>query len=96
MTNDGASDSPTTTIIHWCERCGREELLESEQAHTLGWDFPPRMGSWGVVSPRTCPTCPMKATVWWALAIDKLSIDDLTPRQRRTVGRILDEVPPST
>ncbi|SDS55371.1 hypothetical protein SAMN04489834_1692 [Microterricola viridarii] len=90
------SDSPTDAFVHWCESCGREELLESQRAYEAGWDFPPNMGTWGVVSPRTCPNCTIKNTVWWAIAIEKRSIDEMTPRQRKAVGRILDELPPGT
>lgn len=49
---------------HWCEVCGRTELLTSEEAYRAGWDFPPKFGAWGVVSPRTCNTCPNERTVW--------------------------------
>ena len=87
MTDDDA-------FLHWCESCGHEELLDSDTAYDAGWDFPPRMGIWSVISPRTCPNCAISKTVWWAIAIDKHSIDTLTPHQRKVVGRILEEVPP--
>lgn len=76
---------------HWCETCGRTEILTSDEAYRQGWDFPPRMGEWGVVSPRTCPSCPMKSTVGWALAMDKLAPETLDARQRAVVTRILAE-----
>ena len=98
MTADGRAHSPTdpTTdpFLHWCETCGREEVLTSQDAFDAGWDFPPKMGTYGVISPRTCPNCPMTSTVWWAISIDKRSMDDLTPRQLKVLGRILEEVPP--
>ena len=93
MNTDDTSDSPTGSFLHWCESCGSEELLDSEAAYDAGWDFPPRMGVWGVISPRTCPRCSIEKTVWWAIAIDKRSIDDMTPQQRKAVNRILDESP---
>jgi hypothetical protein len=55
---------------HICEVCGVEEILTPGDAFDLGWDYPPRMGQFGVVGPRCCPHCPNVGTVWWALAID--------------------------
>lgn len=93
MSPDAPTSSTTDPFLHWCEVCGREELLSTQAAFEAGWDFPPRMGTWGVISPRTCPTCPMKSTVWWAIAMENRSMDELTPGQLKTVGRILEEVP---
>jgi hypothetical protein len=94
MSTDSADDDPTSAFVHWCEACGREELLSPDDAFKAGWDFPPNMGAWGVVSPRTCPNCAMKRTVWWAIAIEKLSFLELTPHQLIVIGRILNEVDP--
>lgn len=96
MNTDGTPDVPTEPFVHWCESCGREELLDSHDAYKIGWDFPPHMGTWGVISPRTCPKCSIEKTVWWEMAIEKRSIDELTPRELKVVGRILEEVPPGT
>jgi hypothetical protein len=49
------------------------------------------MGAMGVISPRTCPDCPINRTVWWALAMDTYTPDMLTAAQRATVDRILGE-----
>jgi hypothetical protein len=54
------------------------------------------MGTWGVISPRTCPNCSFKTTVWWAMAVEKLGLDDITAQQRMTFRRILEEIPPAT
>jgi hypothetical protein len=83
-------------FLHWCEVCGREEILSSEAAYSSGWDFPPKMGAWGVVSPRTCPDCGIESTVWWAAVVEKRTVDDMTTMQRRALDRILDEVPPGS
>ena len=32
-------------LRHWCEVCGIEELLTSEEVFRAGWDFSPRSGS---------------------------------------------------
>lgn len=76
---------------HICEVCGVEEILTPAEAFDLGWDYPPRMGKFGVVSPRCCPRCPNVRTVWWALAIDGYTEDMLTDTQRATVRRIAGE-----
>lgn len=41
---------------HVCEVCGKTEDLTSEQGFEQGWDYPPRMGIFGVVSPRPAAT----------------------------------------
>jgi hypothetical protein len=74
-----------------CEVCGVEDLLTSEAAYEAGWDYPPRMGVFGVVGPRTCPDCPINQTVWWAIVVDGYTADMLTANQRATVARILAE-----
>jgi len=94
MGTESADESLIEPFLHWCESCGCKESLTSDDAYEVGWDFPPRMGTWGVVSPRTCPKCPMRQTAWWAMAVEKRGFDDLTPRELKAVGRILEEVPP--
>jgi hypothetical protein len=76
---------------HICEVCGAEAILTAGDAFDLGWDYPPRMGQFGVVGPRCCPRCPNVKTVWWALAIDGYTADMLTDAQRATVVRIAGE-----
>lgn len=76
---------------HICEVCGVEEILTPGDAFNLGWDYPPRMGQFGVVGPRCCPNCPNVGTVWWALAIDGYTEYMLTEAQRATVRRIAGE-----
>ena len=96
MGTESADESLIEPFLHWCESCGCEESLTSDDAYEAGWDFPPRMGTWGVVSPRTCPKCPMRQTAWWAMAIEKRGFDELTPQELKALGRILDEAPPGT
>ncbi|MFT4298309.1 MAG: hypothetical protein QM597_01535 [Aeromicrobium sp.] len=76
---------------HWCEVCGREERLTSQAAYEAGWDFPPRMGAWEVVSPRTCGQCGMGQTVWWAITMEGVTAEGLTEHQRDVVARITAE-----
>lgn len=41
---------------HICEVCGRCEILTPEEAFQAGWDYPPRMGFFGVLSPAPART----------------------------------------
>lgn len=77
---------------HVCEVCGKAEQLTSSESFEQGWDYPPRMGAWKVVSPRTCGDCGIQDTVWWALTIEKKQYEDLTPEQILTIAKIQNEV----
>lgn len=83
-------------LLHWCEVCGEERLLTPEEGFEAGWDFPPRMGSFGVVSPRQCPsaTCGISKTAWWALTVDHVRPSELGERHQATIGRIARELEP--
>lgn len=79
---------------HVCEVCGTAALLTSDDAFAAGWDYPPSFGAWGIVSPRTCGTCPMTGTLWWALQQGELDQADpmgWPEERRRTLARILGE-----
>ncbi len=54
-------------FLHVCEVCGKRETLTAAEAFRAGWDYPPRMGGFGLIGPRTCGECQMKDTVWWAM-----------------------------
>lgn len=77
-----------------CEVCGLTEMLTDELAYTSGWDYPPFVGVWAIISPRACPDCDMTDTAWWALQTGT-SPDDLTDKQKEAVERIIYEVPRS-
>jgi hypothetical protein len=70
-----------------CEACGVVDELTEEQAYTAGWDYPPFIGLWGVVSPRTCPNCLIDKTAYWAV----LTRAELTEKHQATIRRILGE-----
>ena len=72
-------------LIHICEVCGKTELLTPEEAFNEGWDYPPRMGGFGIVGPRTCGNCPINLTGWWAL------VSELSQQQKETIKRIQGE-----
>lgn len=81
----------SATLRHICEVCGKDEILTADEAYERGWDYPPKMGTFGIVSPRTCPDCPVTATVWYALVVDHIGMDMITPEQRLTLERIIGE-----
>lgn len=81
-------------FYHECEVCGLRLLLTPEIAYQGGWDYPPRMGGWGVVSPRTCGGCGVESTVWWQLAVEKKTVHELTDEQYATALRIINEKDP--
>ena len=78
-------------LRHICEVCGKDELLTPQESFEAGWDYPPRMGQFGVISPRTCGDCPIDATVWWAAAVEHRAAEELTEAQIRTIARIQSE-----
>lgn len=75
-------------FVHVCEVCGKTKVMTSEEAYMEGWDYPPYMGTFGVVSPRTCSDCMMIDTVWWALVNEKKTYNELTEKQKETIRRI--------
>lgn len=78
-------------LKHICEVCGKIEVIDSDLAFDEGWDYPPRMGKFKVLSPRTCPNCTIEKTVWWSLAVEGKSIQDLDDKQIKTLLRIMME-----
>lgn len=74
-----------------CEVCGKTEILTPQEAFDLGWDYPPMMGRFGVLSPRTCPNCNMMDTVWAEVTLMGKKPEDLTKKQQKTILRIIAE-----
>lgn len=81
----------TLRFLHVCEVCGKREMLTPQEAYDAGWDYPPTMGQFGAVSPRTCGSCTVSDTLWWALTADKTPVSRLSPAQQDTLARILGE-----
>jgi hypothetical protein len=79
---------------HLCEVCGRCERLSSAEAYEAGWDYPPNVGAWTMVSPRTCPKCPINETLWWAVAVEgRRTPEAIGARHVKTLERIVAEPP---
>jgi len=77
-------------LLHVCEVCGKTEILTPEEAFDQGWDYPPVMGTFGVISPRTCGNCAIDGTLWWDLNAG-MRIEDLNMKQLETLRRIMQE-----
>lgn len=73
-----------------CEVCGKKEWLDENDAFSAGWDYPPFIGTWGIVSPRTCADCDMTDTAWWAITKGL----ELTEKHKETIRRINAETEP--
>lgn len=78
-------------LRHICECCGKEQTISSEEAHAQGWDYPPKMGSFKIVSPRTCGECVIQNTLWWEITCNKTPMSQLSERHQQTLERILTE-----
>ena len=78
-------------LRHICENCGKEEVLSSEEGYKQGWDYPPKIGKFKVISPRTCGACGIDTTLWWEVTYNKTPVEELSERHRQTLERILAE-----
>ena len=82
---------------HYCEVCGKKEYITAQQAFEDRWDYPPDMGHFGLLGPRTCGNCLLKDTLFWKVNTEeKIPIpivveEMLTPKERVTWKRIKTE-----
>lgn len=80
---------------HYCEVCGKKEFLKPAEAYEQGWDYPPKIGVFGVVSPRTCGECGIDKTLYWRMMSkskeEKNSIENFSKEEQRILARILSE-----
>lgn len=56
---------------HYCEVCGKKEYITAQQAMDSGWDYPPHMGHFGLLGPRTCGNCLLEDTLFWKVNTEK-------------------------
>ena len=78
-------------LLHVCENCGKQEVLTSEDGYKQGWDYPPKMGAFKVISPRTCGNCGIQTTLWWEITSNKTPPEQLSEKHQKTLKRILTE-----
>lgn len=88
MSHNAENDVP---LAHICEVCGTEKVMTPDQAFAEGWDYPPRMGAFGVLSARTCGTCPVNRTLWWRVAVEKRDPATLTAADLALIERVKGE-----
>ena len=84
----------TRPFWHYCEVCGRKEFITAEDAHDSGWDYPPKIGMFGLLSPRTCGDCNMQQTLWWKVDQQRIPVvfeGNLTEKEKETWERIKNE-----
>lgn len=82
----------TRPFWHYCEVCGRKEFLTAGDAFDGGWDYPPRLGHFGMLGPRTCGNCSIDSTLWFKInAPGRFPVvleGELTPEELVTWRRI--------
>lgn len=80
---------------HYCEVCGKKEFITAQDAFDSGWDYPPNIGHFGLLSPRTCGDCLMTDTLFWKInqggGIPFVIESTLTPEELVTWHRIKGE-----
>ncbi|MBQ8040970.1 MAG: AAA family ATPase [Lachnospiraceae bacterium] len=80
---------------HYCEVCGKKEFIDAATAFNNGWDYPPNIGAFGMLGPRTCGECALKDTLYWKINTnDSLPIvieKNLSPEELKTWRRIKKE-----
>lgn len=62
----------TRPFWHYCEVCGKKAYITAQDAFDAGWDYPPNMGSFGLLGPRTCGDCLLKDTLYWRVNTESL------------------------
>lgn len=80
-----------TKLLHICEKCGVRAILTPQEGFNLGWDYPPKMYAFKVISPRTCGNCGIEHTVWWDTCMENKKFEELSEEQHKTIARILKE-----
>ncbi|MBU3198516.1 hypothetical protein LL037_18785 [Clostridium estertheticum] len=88
---DKTEDQGKIILRHVCEHCGKQQLLTSKEGYKQGWDYPPKMGAYKIISPRTCGDCGINTTLWWEITCNKTSPNQLSERHQQTLKRILTE-----
>ncbi len=76
---------------HYCEVCGKKELLTADEAFAQGWDYPPGIYFFRLLTPRTCGNCSITKTLWWKLVALKKNLSELTDGEMETLWRIQNE-----
>lgn len=78
-------------FLHICEVCGKTEIISPEEANDRGWDYPPNIGEFGVLSPRTCGECGITDTLYWKVLNHEVKESTFTEKDYITIERIKGE-----
>lgn len=84
----------TRPFWHYCEVCGKKEFITAQDAFDSGWDYPPNIGDFGILSARTCGSCRMVDTLYWKINTGQRTLfvtegdEALTLEEFRTWERI--------
>lgn len=79
---------------HYCEVCGAKVFCTAQEAFDAGWDYPPQMGTFGLLGPRTCGGCDITSTLYWKVQQQALPIvlePTLTEEELKNWRRIKNE-----
>lgn len=79
---------------HYCEVCGAKVFCTAQDAFNTGWDYPPQLGTFGLLGPRTCGECDITGTLYWKVQQQALPIvmeSMLTEEELKTWKRIKNE-----
>lgn len=79
---------------HYCEVCGAKVFCTAQDAFNAGWDYPPQLGAFGFLGPRTCGECDITGTLYWKVQQQALPIvveSMLTEEELKTWKRIKNE-----
>lgn len=77
-----------TVLRHICETCGLEQELTSQEGFEEGWDYPPRLGPFGVLSPRTCGSCGIETTLYWRIITKQVDPNNLSEQDIALIERV--------
>lgn len=79
---------------HCCEVCGTKVYCTAQEAFDAGWNYPPQIGSFGLLGPRTCGKCSMTGTLFFKVHQQEIPIvieRTLTEKELQTWQRIKNE-----
>ena len=79
---------------HYCEVCGAKVFCTAQDAFDAGWDYPPQLGRFGLLGPRTCGECDITNTLYWKVQQQAMPIvieSTLTKEELKTWRRIKNE-----
>lgn len=91
LPTDDVKGFEETRLLFRCEKCGKEVRMTPEESFRAGWDAAPYMYPFGVISPRTCSSCSIEDTLWWAIAVEGKNLSELSPMQTAALRRLLAE-----